>query len=319
MGRLDGKVALCTASAQGIGLTTVLAFAKEGARVIATDVNISKLEQEVKDVPGIEAKMLNVADKDQVTALVDQLDRVDILFNCAGIVHNGTILDCEEADWDQTMNINLKSMYFLCRAVLPKLSSQRSVHLKYFLCRAVLPKLSSQRSVHLKYFLCRAVLPKVSILLKSKYCMELSSQRLVHLKYFLCRAVLPKMVAQGSGSIVNMSSSASNVKGVPMRFVYSVSKGGVSGLTKAIAADFVSKGIRCNCICPATVETPSLQERINAFPDPVKARADFIARQKMGRVGKPEEIAALALYLASDESGYTTGQDLVIDGGWGLA
>ncbi|XP_019639069.1 PREDICTED: 3-hydroxybutyrate dehydrogenase type 2-like isoform X1 [Branchiostoma belcheri] len=247
MGRLDGKIALCTASAQGIGLATVLAFVKEGARVIATDINISKLEQEVKDVPaaGIEAKMLNVADKGQVTALVDQLDRVDILFNCAGIVPNGTILDCEEADWDQTMNINLKSMYFLCRAVLPK------------------------------------------------------------------------MVAQGSGSIVNMSSSISNVKGVPMRFVYSVSKGGVSGLTKAIAADFVSKGIRCNCICPAAVETPSLQERINASPDPVKARAAFV--QKIGRMGKPEEIAALAVYLASDESGYTTGQELVIDGGWGLA
>ncbi|XP_019637140.1 PREDICTED: 3-hydroxybutyrate dehydrogenase type 2-like [Branchiostoma belcheri] len=251
MGRLDGKIALCTASAQGIGLATVLeslprkAFVKEGARVIATDINISKLEQKVKDVPGIEAKMLNVADKDQVTSLVDQLDRVDILFNCAGIVPNGTILDCEEADWDQTMNINLKSMYFLCRAVLPK------------------------------------------------------------------------MVAQGSGSIVNMSSSVSNVKGAPMRFVYSVSKGGVSGLTKAIAADFVSKGIRCNCICPAAVETPSLQERINASPDPVKARAAFV--QKVGRIGKPEEIAALAVYLASDESGYTTGQELVIDGGWGLA
>ncbi|CAH1228795.1 BDH2 [Branchiostoma lanceolatum] len=247
MGRLSGKVALCTASAQGIGLATVLAFAKEGAKVIATDVNISKLEQEVKDVPGIEAKLLNVADKDQVTALVDQLDRVDILFNCAGMVHNGTIMDCEEADWDQTMNVNLKSMYFLCRAVIPK------------------------------------------------------------------------MVAQGSGSIVNMSSSASNIKGVPMRFAYSVSKAGINGLTKAIAADFITKGVRCNSICPATVETPSLKERINATPDPVKARADFIARQKMGRVGKPEEIAALALYLASDESGYTTGQELVIDGGWSLA
>ncbi|KAI8495178.1 putative diacetyl reductase [(R)-acetoin forming] 2 [Branchiostoma belcheri] len=248
MGRLDGKIALCTASAQGIGLATVLAFVKEGARVIAADINISKLEQEVKDVPGIEAKMLNVADKDQVTALVDQLDRVDILFNCAGIVPNGTVLDCEEADWDQTMNINLKSMYFLCRAVLPK------------------------------------------------------------------------MVAQGSGSIVNMSSSISNVKGAPMRFVYSVSKGGVSGLTKAIAADFVSKGIRCNCICPVPSGSDFLRVcscllALVVLPD--TARAAFV--QKVGRMGKPEEIAALAVYLASDESGYTTGQELVIDGGWGLA
>ncbi|CAH1228799.1 BDH2 [Branchiostoma lanceolatum] len=248
MGRLNGKVALCTASAQGIGLATALAFAKEGARVIASDINISKLEQEVKDVPGIEAKLLNVADKDQVTALVDQLDRVDILFNCAGIVPwNSTILDCDEATWDQTMNVNLKSMYFLCRAVIPK------------------------------------------------------------------------MVAQGSGSIINMSSSISNIKGAPMRFAYSVSKAGVNGLTKAIAADFITKGVRCNSICPAAVDTPALQERINAAPDPVKVRADIVARQKIGRMGKPEEIAALALYLASDESGYTTGQELVIDGGWDLA
>ncbi|XP_066283146.1 dehydrogenase/reductase SDR family member 6-like isoform X1 [Branchiostoma lanceolatum] len=258
MGRLDGKVALCTASAQGIGLATALAFAKEGARVIASDINISKLEQEVKDVPGIEAKLLNVADKDQVTALVDQLDRVDILFNCAGIVPwNSTILDCDEATWDQTMDVNLKSMYFLCRAVIPK------------------------------------------------------------------------MVAQGSGSIINMSSSISNIKGclhaglfiagAPMRFAYSVSKAGVNGLTKAIAADFITKGVRCNSICPAAVDTPALQERINAAPDPVKVRADIVARQKIGRMGKPEEIAALALYLASDESAYTTGQELVIDGGWDLA
>ncbi|CAH1228803.1 BDH2, partial [Branchiostoma lanceolatum] len=221
------------------------AFAKEGARVIASDVNISKLEQEVKDVPGIEAKLLNVADKDQVTALVDQLDRVDILFNCAGIVPNGTILDCNEATWDQAMNVNLKSMYFLCQVVIPK------------------------------------------------------------------------MVTQGSGSIVNMSSSVSNIKGAPMRFAYSVSKAGVNGLTKAIAADFVAKGVRCNSICPAAIESPSLQERINGAPDPVKARATF--QQKIGRMGKPDEIAALALYLASDESGYTTGQELVVDGGWSLA
>ncbi|XP_066283156.1 dehydrogenase/reductase SDR family member 6-like isoform X2 [Branchiostoma lanceolatum] len=247
MGRLDGKVALCTASAQGIGLATALAFAKEGARVIASDVNISKLEQEVKDVPGIEAKLLNVSDKDQVTALVDQIDRVDILFNCAGIVPNGTILDCDEATWDQAMNVNLKSLYFLCQVVIPK------------------------------------------------------------------------MVTQGSGSIVNMSSSVSNIKGAPMRFAYSVSKAGVNGLTKAIAADFITKGVRCNSICPAAVDTPALQERINAAPDPVKVRADIVARQKIGRMGKPEEIAALALYLASDESAYTTGQELVIDGGWDLA
>ncbi|XP_075927277.1 dehydrogenase/reductase SDR family member 6 isoform X1 [Petromyzon marinus] len=195
---------------------------------------------------GIEVGVLNVTSKDQIEALAAKIDKVDVLFNCAGFVHHGTILDCEDKDWDFTMNLNVKGMYYMIRAFLPK------------------------------------------------------------------------MLAQKSGSIINMASVASSIKGVANRCVYSTSKAAIIGLTKSVAADFLTEGIRCNAVCPGTVDTPSLQERINAQPDPEKARQDFMARQKSGRLAKPEEVAHLCVYLASDESAYVTGNEMVIDGGWSL-
>jgi 2-keto-3-deoxy-L-fuconate dehydrogenase len=240
--RLDGKRALVTAAGQGIGRATALAFAAEGARVIATDINAETLG-ELKSA-AIDTRLLDVTDAVAIDAAAREVGTVDILFNCAGYVHHGSILDCAPDAWTFSIDLNLGSMYRMIRAILPP------------------------------------------------------------------------MLAAGRGSIVNMASVASSVRGVPNRFVYGVTKAGVIGLTKSVAADYVARGIRCNAICPGTVATPSLDERINAFDDPVAARADFIRRQPMGRLGSAEEIAALAIYLASDESAYTTGAIHVIDGGW---
>lgn len=242
--RLAGKTALITAAGQGIGFAAAELFAREGARVIATDVRIDALGK----LP-VEARTLDVRDSASINAFAQELGAIDVLFNCAGYVHAGSILEASEADWDFAFDLNAKAMY---------------------------------RTI---------------------------------------RAFLPAMLEAGGGSIINMSSAASSVKGVPNRFVYGASKAAVIGLTKAVAADFVTRGIRCNAICPGTVASPSLEERIAAQAAAQgtsvdAARAAFVARQPMGRVGKTEEIAALALYLASDESAFTTGQAHVIDGGW---
>jgi len=241
-GRLAGKAALITAAGQGIGRASALAMAREGASVIATDVNPALLA-DYAGVAGIATRVLDVLDDAAIARLVDELPPQDILFNCAGWVHNGTILDCPPEDWARSFDLNVRSMY-------------------------------------------------VTI-----------------------RAALPKMLAHGGGSIVNMSSMASSIKGFPNRFAYGASKAAVIGLTKAIASDFVARGIRCNAVAPGTIETPSLHERINAAPDPAAALKNFIARQPMGRLGQPEEIAPLIVYLASDESRLVTGCIYSADGG----
>jgi 2-keto-3-deoxy-L-fuconate dehydrogenase len=245
-GRLAGKTAVVTAAGQGIGRATALAFADAGAAVWATDVNDASLKTLAEERPGVKTRRLDVRDSREVANAAAEIGAVDVLFNCAGFVHQGTILDCAEKDWDFSFDLNVKSMYRMCRAFLPA------------------------------------------------------------------------MLAAGKGNIINMSSGASSIKGAPNRFVYGATKAAVIGLTKSIAADFVRKGVRCNAICPGTVQTPSLDDRIAALGDVEKARADFIARQPMGRVGRPEEVAALAVYLASDESSFTTGQIHIIDGGWTL-
>jgi 2-keto-3-deoxy-L-fuconate dehydrogenase len=243
-GRLAGKRAFVSAAGQGIGRATALAFAREGAEVLATDINAGTLSSLADAHPGIRTALLDVTRDDAVTALATAEPAFDVLFNCAGYVHHGSVLECDATAWAFSLELNLTSMYRVLRALLPA------------------------------------------------------------------------MLAAGGGSIVNMSSVASSVRGVANRCAYGVTKAGVIGLTKSVAADFVAQGIRCNAICPGTVETPSLGERISAFADPVAARADFIRRQPMGRLGTAEEIAALAVYLASDESSYTTGAIHVIDGGW---
>jgi 2-keto-3-deoxy-L-fuconate dehydrogenase len=239
-GRLQGKVALVTAAARGIGRATVELYVREGARVIATDRDLDALE----GLEGAELRVLDVTDPAAVLALTADIGSVDILANIAGIVHAGTILDCTEEDWDQAVSINMTAMY---------------------------------RTI---------------------------------------RAVLPGMLAKGGGAIVNVSSIASSVKGIPNRFAYGATKAGVIGLTKAVAADFVGQGIRCNAICPGTIDTPSLQQRLHDTGDYAAAQAAFVARQPMGRLGRAEEIAKLALYLGSDDSSFTTGAVHVIDGGW---
>ncbi len=243
-GRLNGKTALVTAAGQGIGRATAIAFADEGARVWATDINQASLQELSQQKPAVRTRLLDVRDSNAVNEIAKEIGTIDILFNCAGFVHQGTILECAESDWDFSFDINVKSMYRLCRAFLPG------------------------------------------------------------------------MLEAGKGSIVNMSSVASSVRGVANRFVYGSTKAAVIGLTKAIASDFVRRGIRCNAICPGTVLSPSLEQRIAAQGDPKTVHAEFVARQPMGRLGHPEEIAALAVYLASDESGFTTGQIHIIDGGW---
>src|SRR5882724_148703 len=245
-GRLAGKIALVTAAAQGIGHATAVAFADQGATVWATDINEAALKALSHEYPDIRVRRLDARESQDVDEVAAQVGRVDVLFNCAGFVHHGSILDCAEKDWDFSFDLNVKSMYRTCRAFLPA------------------------------------------------------------------------MLQAGKGSIINMSSVASSIRGAPNRFVYGSTKAAVIGLTKAIAADFVRQGIRCNAICPGTVHSPSLEQRIAAQGDVEKAHADFVARQPMGRLGRPEEVAALAVYLASDESAFTTGQTHVIDGGWAI-
>ncbi len=246
-GRLAGKTAFITAAAQGIGRATALAYAAEGARVIATDLNGAKLAELGA---GIETRTLDVTDGAAIREAVFAAGAIDVLFNCAGFVHQGTILDSTDAEWDFAWLLNVRSMTHTIRAALPG------------------------------------------------------------------------MVERGAGSIINMSSGASSIKGAPARCVYGTSKAAVIGLTKSVAADFVRHGIRCNAICPGTIETPSLQDRIAANAAASggldQARAAFIARQAMGRLGTPEEIAGLAVYLGADESQFVTGQTMVIDGGWTL-
>ena len=239
-GRLAGKRVLVTAAGQGIGRAAANAMAREGAHVIATDINADVL----KDFSGGETHCLDVTDATAISVFAAKVGTIDVLFNCAGFVHNGTILDCDEEAWDFSMSLNAKGAYRMARAFLPA------------------------------------------------------------------------MIAAGSGNIINMSSVASSVIGVPNRFVYGVSKAAVIGLTRSIAADFVTQGIRCNAICPGTVETPSLDERMRAQGNYDEARAAFLARQPMGRIGRPEEIAELVVYLASDAAGFMTGSIINIDGGW---
>ncbi|MDY7548265.1 SDR family oxidoreductase [Glaciimonas sp. Gout2] len=246
--RLAGKTALITAAAQGIGRATVEAFLREGAHVIATDINETLLA-ELSTLPNCVVRKLDVTNNEEVKAIAAEFGTIDVLFNCAGFVHHGTILECDEDVWNFSYNLNVGSMY---------------------------------RTI---------------------------------------RAFLPGMLANGGGSIINMSSAASSIKGVPVRFAYGATKAAVIGLTKSVAADFVSKGIRCNAICPGTVESPSLRGRIaeqshTSGQSDEQVRQGFVARQPIGRLGKAEEIAALALYLASDESSFTTGTSQIIDGGW---
>jgi 2-keto-3-deoxy-L-fuconate dehydrogenase len=238
--RLAGKTALVTAAGQGIGRATAELFASEGATVLATDINADLLAH----IPGCRTRRLDVRDPQEIAAAISEAGPINVLFNCAGYVHAGTILDCDESAWNFSWDINVGAMYRIIRAALPG------------------------------------------------------------------------MLERGHGSIINMSSVAGSIKGVPNRFVYGVTKAAVVGLTKSIAADFVSKGIRSNAICPGTVDTPSLHERLTATGDYAVAWAAFTSRQLMGRLGRPAEIASLALYLASDESAFVTGQCHIIDGGW---
>lgn len=243
MERLQGKTALVTAAGQGIGRASAERMAREGARVIATDVNDAALA-ELATVPGITVRKLNVLDPAAIAALAEEVGPVDILFNCAGVVHAGTVQEATEAEWDFAFDLNAKA------------------------------------------------------------------------QFRMIRAFLPGMLAKGGGSIINMSSVAGPKKGPVNRAVYSASKAAVVGLTRAVAADYVTRGIRCNAICPGTVDSPSLHERLRATGDYEGALKAFVARQAMGRLGQAEEVAALVCYLAADESGFTTGTEHVIDGGW---
>jgi len=239
-GRLAGKTVLITAAGQGIGRATAELFVAQGATVWATDLSVDALA----NLDGCRIRQLDATDGDAIAAIVSEVGELDILFNCAGYVASGTILDCSERDWRFSFSLNVDAMFHTIRLALPG------------------------------------------------------------------------MIARGKGSIINMSSVASSVKGVPNRFAYGASKAAVIGMTKAVAADFVAQGVRCNAICPGTVDTPSLHDRLRATGDYDAAWAAFTARQPMGRVGDPAEIAALALYLASDESRFTTGQIHIVDGGW---
>jgi 2-keto-3-deoxy-L-fuconate dehydrogenase len=245
MASLAGKTAFVTAAGQGIGRATVKAFAAAGARVIATDIDPAKLDGLQSDT--VRTLGLNVLDGAAITAAARDAGAVDILFNCAGVVHQGTLLDATEADWSFAFELNCRSMF---------------------------------RTM---------------------------------------QAFLPGMLGRGRGTIINMASVASSLKGVPSRFIYSASKAAVIGMTRSVATDYVTRGIRCNCLCPGTVETPSLGERIAANASAAgsidAARAAFVARQPMGRLGTPEEIAGLAVYLSGDDAQFITGQAIVIDGG----
>jgi 2-keto-3-deoxy-L-fuconate dehydrogenase len=241
-GRLAGKTALITAAGQGIGRASAQAMAAEGARVFATDVNPKALES-LKGGANLTTRVLDVLDDAAIEKAIAELPPLDVLFNCAGYVHNGTILDCSPKDWELSFNLNVRAMFAMIKCALPK------------------------------------------------------------------------MLEHGGGSIINMASVAGSIKGLPNRFAYGASKAAVIGLTKAVAADFVGRGIRCNAIAPGTVDTPSLADRIGAFADPVEARKAFIARQPMGRLAKAEEIAPIVVFLASDESAFATGNVYSIDGG----
>ncbi len=240
--RLSGKTALVTAAGQGIGKASVLAMAANGAQVLATDRDPALLKA-YEGVANVTTAALDVLDKAAIQKVVDGMARVDVLFNCAGFVHNGSIQQATDEEWDFAFNLNARA------------------------------------------------------------------------QFWTIQAVLPKMLAAGGGSIINMASVCSSLKGLPNRFIYGASKAAVVGLTKSVAADFVAKGIRCNAIAPGTVDTPSLGDRINSYADPVQARKDFVARQPMGRLAKAEEIAPIILYLASDESIFATGQVFAVDGG----
>ena len=241
--RLEGKKIIVTAAGQGIGKATAIAFHNEGAHVTATDLNDKTLADLNKEYPNINVNTLDSTDNNAILEFIKTLDKVDVLFNAVGFVHHGTILDCEEKDWDFSFDVNIKAMYFMCKAIIPL------------------------------------------------------------------------MIKQNGGSIINISSIASSLKGLPNRFVYGTSKAAIIGLTKSIAADFVKQNIRCNSIAPGTVFSPSWQDRVNQSPDPVQAKKDFIARQPMGRLGTAEEIASMAIYLAGDESTFTTGNTFSVDGG----
>ena len=244
--RLENKNIVVTAAGQGIGRATAIVFHNEGANVIATDINDKTLETLNKEYPNIKVKNLDSTNKQAIEKFSASLNKVDVLFNAVGFVHHGTILDCDEKDWDFSFDVNVKSMYLMIKEILPK------------------------------------------------------------------------MIKQNKGNIINMSSIVSSLRGLPNRFAYGATKAAIVGLTKSIAADFIKNNIRCNAIAPGTVHTPSWEERVAAAPDPAKAKKDFIARQPMGRLATAEEIAALAVYLASDESDFITGVVHPIDGGMSI-
>ncbi len=246
MGRLAGKTAFVTSAGAGIGRASAIAMAKEGAKVYATDIDEAALESLAKEVPGIETFALDALDPSAIEAAAGRVPSPDILFNCSGFVHHGTILDADDNDFDFSFNLNVKA------------------------------------------------------------------------HFRVIRAFLPGMLKNGRGSVINMASVAGSIKGAPNRAVYGATKGAVIGLTKAVAADYITQGIRCNCICPGTVETPSLDDRIRAQGDYDKTRQAFVDRQPMGRLATADEIAALVVYLGSDDTQFTTGTTQIIDGGWSL-
>ena len=246
MKKLENKNIIVTAAGQGIGRATAIAYSKEGANVTATDINEKTLKSLNEEFPNIKVSILDSTKNDEIKVFFSKIDKVDVLFNAVGYVHHGTIMECEEKDWDFSFNVNVKSMYLMIKEILPK------------------------------------------------------------------------MIKQNKGNIINMSSIVSSLRGLPNRFVYGATKAAIVGLTKSIAADFIKSNIRCNAIAPGTVYTPSWEDRVAAAPDPIKAKKDFIARQPMGRLATAEEIAALAVYLASDESDFITGVVHPIDGGMSI-
>ena len=246
MKKLENKNIIVTAAGQGIGRAAAIAYSKEGANVTATDINEKTLKSLNEEFPNIKVSILDSTKNDDIKVFFSKIDKVDVLFNAVGYVHHGTIMECEEKDWDFSFNVNVKSMYLMIKEILPK------------------------------------------------------------------------MIKQNKGNIINVSSIVSSLRGLPNRFVYGATKAAIVGLTKSIAADFIKSNIRCNAIAPGTVHTPSWEDRVAAAPDPVKAKKDFIARQPMGRLATAEEIAALAVYLASDESDFITGVVHPIDGGMSI-